>query len=175
MSSDHLLCCCSGQASEEAQVARDSTWTHATGCAARQAGEGTANVWFQGDACQLSAVSTASRDAMDSLGVERLPTLQVVILGIDPDASGAFTTLEWPAAAPRTADGLPSSLADASLQLFDMPMETIALGTRSRRCTCGLRLPLVPVDIICGRWRCHATTPPSCNAMVACAGRQTRA
>jgi hypothetical protein len=67
------------------------------------------------------------------LGVDYSSALQVVILGIDPDASGAFTTLEWPAAAPRTADGLPSSLADAALQLFDMPMETIALGTRSRR------------------------------------------
>jgi hypothetical protein len=84
--------------------------------------------------CQASpATIAASGVTSTGLGVGCCPALQVVILGIDPDASGAFTTLEWPAAAPRTADGLPSSLADAALQLFDMPMETIALGTRSRR------------------------------------------
>ena len=37
---DHVWCCCSRQTSEEAQVAWDSAWTHATGCAATQAGEG---------------------------------------------------------------------------------------------------------------------------------------
>ena len=62
--------------------------------------------------------------------------VQVVILGIDPDASGAFVTLEWSASAARTEEGMPSSLADATLTVFDMPMETIALEKRSRRCTC---------------------------------------
>ena len=83
--------------------------------------------------------------------------LQVVILGIDPDASGAFTTLEWPAAAPRTEGGLPSSLADAALQLFDMPMETIALGTRSRRCARS------PGTLLCTRHQRLRSTEVSCH------------
>jgi hypothetical protein len=45
-------------------------------------------------------------------------------------------TLEWSASAARTEEGIPSSLADAALTVFDMPMETIALEKRSRRCTC---------------------------------------
>lgn len=59
--------------------------------------------------------------------------VQVVILGIDPDAGGAIVVVEWAADAPRTAEGLPCSLADAAIQVYDMPMETIALRDRTRR------------------------------------------
>lgn len=56
-----------------------------------------------------------------------------MILGIDPDASGAIAVVQWAVDTPRTPDGQPLSLRDCTISVHDMPMETIALGKRNRR------------------------------------------
>lgn len=57
-----------------------------------------------------------------------------MLLGIDPDAGGAIAVVQWAVDTPRTPEGFPVSLLDSSISVHDMPMETIAVSKRNRRC-----------------------------------------
>ena len=56
----------------------------------------------------------------------------LVLLGIDPDTSGALAVVRWQRAADARggADGLPA----ADIEVYDMPMMRVQTGTRARKC-----------------------------------------
>lgn len=51
------------------------------------------------------------------------------MLGIDPDASGAVAVMHWDVAAGPEA----LKLEDATLQVHDMPLESVPVGKRMRK------------------------------------------
>ena len=51
------------------------------------------------------------------------------MLGIDPDASGAVAVMHWDVAAGPEA----LKLEDATLQVYDMPLESVPVGKRLRK------------------------------------------
>jgi hypothetical protein len=55
-----------------------------------------------------------------------------VLLGIDPDTSGAMAVVRWQssAAARDGAAGLPA----ADIDVYDMPTMRVETGTRARKC-----------------------------------------
>ena len=56
----------------------------------------------------------------------------LVLLGIDPDTSGALAVVRWQRAADALggADGLPA----AEIEVHDMPTMRVETGTRARKC-----------------------------------------
>ena len=56
----------------------------------------------------------------------------LVLLGIDPDTSGALAVVRWRRAgdARGGADGLPV----ADIEVYDMPTMRVETGTRARKC-----------------------------------------
>lgn len=61
------------------------------------------------------------------------PDCALVIIGIDPDSSGAIAVVQWDVAAARSPDGMPLNFEDATIGLWDMPMMLAKIGTRNRR------------------------------------------
>ena len=87
----------------------------------------------------LQLHSTESTDSTDKLAAERLAlqaalarcpsTQSICLLGIDPDASGALAVMHWDLAA-----GLETpQLGNATLQVHDMPLESVPVGKRLRK------------------------------------------
>lgn len=79
----------------------------------------------------------SNTDELDRLAAERAlqaafaqcPVQSICLLGIDPDASGAVAVMHWDA-----ADGPHAlQLQDATLQIHDMPLESVPVGKRLRK------------------------------------------
>jgi len=77
-----------------------------------------------------AALKRAEGDPKPLLATEDAP---VVIMGIDPDISGAVAVLEWPVGTDRGPGGVPLRLDQATVRVFDMPTKTIDLAARKRR------------------------------------------
>ena len=56
----------------------------------------------------------------------------LVLLGIDPDTSGALAVVQWQHAA--AARGGPAGLPTADIAVHDMPTMRVETGSRARKC-----------------------------------------
>ena len=80
------------------------------------------------------AASDVHRDALEATFAEEaaspLPTVHnLCVLGIDPDISGAIAVMHWHV--PASAAEL--QLQDVTIQMHDMPVTKVAIGSKIRR------------------------------------------
>jgi hypothetical protein len=69
------------------------------------------------------------------------PGGQAVVIGVDPDISGAVAVLRWTMRPlPLELEACPSPLDDVVAEVHDMPVETWALGKRAKRQACAASL-----------------------------------